>query len=349
MPKRESFSVQSQYEDRHSDRDSSSREKAPILPLSISDTKKEVVLEGNSVYAASMSLLMYSVFSVSMVLSNKAIGYTVDPSLRSKMPQISVVLYQNVLAVVLVEVAKYLKFIDYPDFQLSVAYAWLPMNALFVSMLCSGFLALFYVNVPMVQTFKNLTNIITVFGDWYFFGETVTPLSIISIFIMTIGAVFAGVNDLQFSIVGYFWMTMNCLSTAAYTLYMRYASRNIKIPRMGMIFYNNTLSVIFLLPMIFLCGEIPSLMDPNIMSIKFISMNTLAGMLGAGLNFASLWCVSATSATTYAIVGTLNKIPVTILGFTLFDTAVTQEGLIFIGMASVGGILYGWSKLPKRK
>lgn len=353
MLKRESFLAQTTpprptLEDRDRDRD---REKStPVLPFSILDTKKESVApEGHSVYASWMSLLMYSVFSVSMVLSNKAVGYSIDPALRSKMPQISVVLYQNILAVVMVEAAKYMKLIDYPNFQYSVALAWLPMNALFVTMLCSGFLALFYVSVPMVQTFKNLTNIVTVFGDWYFFGEIITPLSIIAIFIMTIGAVFAGLNDLQFSVVGYFWMAINCLSTAAYTLYMRYASRNIKIPRMGMIFYNNLLSVLFLLPLIFICGETPNLADPKIMSGEFVFMNTLAGLLGAGLNFSSLWCVSATSATTYSIVGTLNKIPVTILGYCLFDTVITKDGLAFITVASVGGILYGISKLPPRK
>jgi GDP-mannose transporter len=127
---------------------------------------------------------------------------------------------------------------------------------------------------------------------------------------------------------------------------MRYASRNIKIPRMGMIFYNNLLSAIFLVPLTILCNEIPTLSDPDFMNSQFILMNTIAGCLGAGLNFASLWCVSATSATTYAIVGTLNKIPVTILGFYLFETAITREGIIFISMATLGGVIYGYSKLP---
>ena len=70
--------------------------------------------------------------------------------------------------------------------------------------------------------------------------------------------------------------------------------------------------------------------------------------LGFYLNFASLWAVSATSATTYAIVGSLNKIPITVLGFLIFpDTEMTQEGIMFIIMATMGGLLYGYSKLPK--
>ena len=195
-------------------------DKGMILPISNSETKKK---EGHFVdisrYAAFLSSLMYAFFSISLVLSNKAISSTLDPSLRARMPQMSVILYQNILAVFLVETAKLFKFIEYPNFSMATAYSWLPMNALFVSMLCSGFLALCYVSVPMAQTFKNLANIFTVFGDWYFFGETVGILSIVAVFIMTIGAVFAGINDLEFNALGYFWMVVNCCCTAGHLIF----------------------------------------------------------------------------------------------------------------------------------
>ncbi len=294
-----------------------------------------------------ISCMMYIFFSVSMVLANKAISQTLSPSLRVHIPQMSIILYQNMIAVVLVQSAKALRLIDYPNFQLSVAYQWLPMNALFVGMLCSGFMSLVYVSVPMVQTLKNLTNLITVAGDWLIFDEHVSALSLLAVLIMTVGAVFAGLNDIEFHWIGYFWMITNCIMTASYTLYMRYASRNIKIPKMGMVFYNNLLSVIFLAPLIHHFNEYDNLQNPDIMTNKFIVVNTLAGLLGAALNFASLYCVGSTSATTYAIVGTLNKIPVIFLGYFLFDTHITDEGLIFIAFATLGGVLYGYTKLPK--
>ena len=48
---------------------------------------------------------------------------------------------------------------------------------------------------------------------------------------MTLGAILAAANDLEFNAVGYFWLVLNCMCTAGYTLYMRYASTNIKLPR----------------------------------------------------------------------------------------------------------------------
>lgn len=44
-------------------------------------------------------------------------------------------------------------------------------------------------------------------------------------------------------------------------------------------------------------------LDPKVMTTEFIFWNCVAGFLGFALNFASLWCVSATSATTYAVIG----------------------------------------------
>ena len=187
--------------------------------------KKKPMVEVYTAMSPYISCAMYTFFSVSMVLSNKAISTTLDPEIRARMPQMSVILYQNIIAVILVETAKRLKYIDYPNFSKETAQAWLPMNALFVAMLCSGFLALCYISVPMVQTLKNVANLVTVAGDWYFFGETVSVLSITAIFIMCVGAAFASANDLEFNLIGYFWMFVNCICTASYTLYMRYASR----------------------------------------------------------------------------------------------------------------------------
>lgn len=48
---------------------------------------------------------------------------------------------------------------------------------------------------------------------------------------MTLGAILSGANDLEFHAVGYFWMILNCICTAGYVLYMRYASTSIKLPK----------------------------------------------------------------------------------------------------------------------
>jgi GDP-mannose transporter len=68
----------------------------------------------------------------------------------------------------------------------------------------------------MVTIFKNVTNLVTVFGDWYLFGESISTLTVVAVLIMTIGAIMAGLNDLDFNLRGYIWMIVNCFCTAGH-------------------------------------------------------------------------------------------------------------------------------------
>jgi GDP-mannose transporter len=297
---------------------------------------------------AFMSCGAYTVCSVGMVMANKAISTSIEEDERKNIPQMSVICFQCIVAVIFVEIAKKCKYVEYPDFDWSIARAWLPLNILFIGMLATGFLSLVYNNVPMVTVFKNLTNVVTITGDVLLFKVNVSWLTLLSVGIMVLGAVLAGANDLEFSWIGYICMGCNCIFTAGYVLYMRFAATNINLPKFGMVYYNNLLSVMLLAPLIVIMGEIPQLFNERIMTPSFIFNNILAGFLGFYLNFASLWCVGATSATTYAIVGSLNKVPITILGFVMFNTVMTQEGIIFISLATIGGFMYAYAKFNEQ-
>jgi len=175
----------------------------------------------------------------------------------------------------------------------------------------------------------------------------VSWLCILAITVMTVGAILSAMNDLEFNLYGYFWIFMNCIFTSLYVLYMRFASTNIKLPRFGMVYYNNLLSAMILFPICLFRGEFNSLNNTNLMTNAFILSNSLAGIIGFYLNFASLWCVASTSATTYAIVGSLNKVPITVLGFVVFHAKMTSQGVIFVTMATIGGFIYAYAKLPQ--
>ncbi|KAF4316795.1 hypothetical protein BBO99_00005496 [Phytophthora kernoviae] len=73
----------------------------------------------------------------------------------------------------------------------------------------------------------------------------------------------------------------------------------------------------------------------------------MRGVLGVGLNLASFWCVSATSATTYATVGGLNKIPTTFIGVMLLGESLKPDTAIYVTFGMIGGILYGYAKFKE--
>jgi hypothetical protein len=142
-----------------------------VHPNGMAKSPSPVAADKHGFWSGILSCSMYTACSVGMVLSNKAITTSVPHESRSHLPQMSIIAFQCIIAVILVEGAKYIKVVEYPSFSLSIAKSWLPLNLLFIGMLITGFLSLVYVNVPMVTVFKNLTNLVTVSGDIYLFGE----------------------------------------------------------------------------------------------------------------------------------------------------------------------------------
>lgn len=143
----------------------------PLLPVTNSDVPSAASEKSASQLSSLLSCVMYTGCSISMVLANKAIPTTVPMEYHSSLPQTSIILFQCVVAVLFCEIARVMNLIDYPGLSWPIMKQWLPVNLFFISMLFTGFLSLVHASVPMVTIFKNVTNLFTVFGDWYLFGE----------------------------------------------------------------------------------------------------------------------------------------------------------------------------------
>ena len=261
---------------------------------------------------------------------------------------ILIIVFQAIVAVIAVQMCKLMKLVEYPSFQLSTAVKWAPVNLLFCGILFTGMASLQHNSVPMVTVFKNLTNIEICFGDFWVFNAKVETLVIAAFGIQVIlgGAIMAANNDVEGAAVGLLWMTLNCVATAGYVLYSKFATKTIKLSKFSMVFYNNLLCFCFLLPVSLLNGEMSTFIaTKSIHTFDYFLKNSFAGVVGFFLNFASLNFVSCTGPTTYAIIGSLNKIPTAILGSVIFNEEITRESCFFIGVSMCGGFLYSYAKI----
>lgn len=173
------------------------------------------------------------------------------------------------------------------------------------------------------------------------FGASVEFLVIAAFGIMLAGAVMAARNDVTVTQIGLFWMLANCVCTSGYVLYLKYATKSVKLSKFGMVFYNNVLCTVFLLPVSMLNGELSTFLGtPAIHTMDYAVKNAFAGFVGFFLNFASLNCVAQTGPTTYAMIGSLNKVPIAVMGYFIFDNAISEETWTFITISLIGGILY---------
>ena len=294
---------------------------------------------------------LYSFCSVAMVLTNKSLASSYNDKTANTVDlNILLVVFQAIVAVLCVGFSKRMKWVDYPELTKETIKLWIPVNLFFCAMLFTGMASLQHNSVPMVTIFKNITNIMVASGDFFFFHASVEGLVIASFAVTLGGAVAAAWKDISSTWIGLFWMAANCVATAGYVLYMKYATKHVKLSKFGMVFVNNLLCVVFLLPVAAFRGEVYAfLTTKSLHTFDYFGKNFLAGFMGFFLNFAALNCVSATGPTTYAVVGSLNKVPVAFLGYFMFDSAITPETWFFICVSLCGGFLYSYAKIRQTK
>lgn len=110
-----------------------------------------------------------------------------------------------------------------------------------------------------------------------------------------------------------------------------------KLDEFSMVLYNNVLSVPVLLVAAGVNGEFATIWtEPALRDPRFQVAACLSAVCGFMISFCSLWFLSTTTATTYSLVGSLNKMPVAVLGLFFFDASWGIKNLasILVGIAA---------------
>ncbi|GAB4815079.1 hypothetical protein N2152v2_002125 [Parachlorella kessleri] len=288
---------------------------------------------------------LYCLASMGMVLLNKVALSTFH--FRSAN---ALLFFQCLVCVVSVKLCEVLGVVkNVEPFSLKVTRVWFPVNLIFVGMIGTSFWALQTLNVAMVTVLKQLANLFTVGGDYYFYGRTYSLGVWGCMLLMIVSALCSAYTDLTFDANGYFWQTVNCGFAAAYSLYLRgvmdrvpaVTSTGKKLDEFSMVYYNNLLSLPPILIMMFGNGEVFSVWsEPDLWNPSFLTVAALSGIIGFGISFTSLWFISTTTPTIYSLVGSLNKVPLAIIGLFAFHTPWTTENLLSIMVGLVAGVLF---------
>lgn len=300
---------------------------------------------------ALLSGLAYCISSCSMILVNKYVlsGYGFDAG-------ISLMLYQNFVSVVVVSVLSFFGVISTEPVTWRLIKVWLPVNVIFVGMLITSMFSLKYINVAMVTILKNVTNVITAIGEMYLFDKHHDNRVWAALFLMIISAISGGITDLSFHAVGYTWQIINCFLTAAYSLTLRRVMDTAKqvtksgdLNEFSMVLLNNTLSIPLGILLIFTFNEVDYLSKTPLLRLPiFWLVITLSGLLGLAISFTSMWFLHQTGATTYSLVGSLNKIPLSIAGIFLFHVPTSLENSASIFFGLLAGVFFARAKMRER-
>ncbi|KAK4256799.1 hypothetical protein QN277_006478 [Acacia crassicarpa] len=300
---------------------------------------------------ALLSGLAYGLSSCSMILINKFVLSSYDFSAG-----ISLMCYQNFISVTIVSVLSLLGLISTEPLTWRLVRVWLPVNVIFVGMLITSMYSLKYINVAMVTVLKNVTNVITAVGEMYLFKKHHDSRVWAALFLMIISAVTGGITDLTFHAIGYAWQIANCFLTASYSLTLRKVMDTAKqvtksgnLNEFSMVLLNNTLSLPLGILLIFVFNEVDYLMTTPLLRLpSFWLVITLSGFLGLAISFTSMWFLHQTGATTYSLVGSLNKIPLSVVGILLFKvpTSMKNSASIFFGL--LAGVTFARAKMREK-
>ncbi|KAH7848682.1 hypothetical protein Vadar_006072 [Vaccinium darrowii] len=300
---------------------------------------------------ALLSGFAYCLSSCSMILVNKYVLSSYDFNAG-----ISLMLYQNLVSVILVSLLSVFGLTTTEPLTWRLIKVWFPVNVIFVGMLVTSMFSLKYINVAMVTVLKNVTNVITAVGEMYLFSKHHDNKVWAALFLMIISAISGGITDLSFHAVGYTWQLINCFLTASYSLTLRrvmdtakQATRSGHLNEFSMVLLNNTLSLPLGVILIFVFNEVDYLSRTPLLRIPtFWLVMTLSGFLGLAISFTSMWFLHQTGATTYSLVGSLNKIPLSIAGIFLFHVPTSLENSASILFGLVAGVFFAQAKMREK-
>ncbi|KAK3120816.1 hypothetical protein QOZ80_8BG0642130 [Eleusine coracana subsp. coracana] len=297
---------------------------------------------------ALLSGLAYCIASCSMILVNKfvlsAYGFNAP---------IFLMLYQNIVSVIIVSTLSLSGAIPTEQLTWKLIKVWLPVNIIFVGMLITSMFSLKYINVAMLTILKNVANVITASGETYFFKKQHGTQVWIALILMIISAVAGGVTDLSFHAVGYAWQIINCFLTASYSLTLRHkmdsakqATKSGNLNELSMVLLNNVLSLPLGIILVLGFNEVTYLLETPLLKMpNFWVVITASGVLGLAISFTSMWFLHQTSATTYSLVGSLNKIPLSVAGLVLFNVRTSMENSLSILFGLLAGVFFARAKL----
>ena len=296
--------------------------------------------------------IAYCVCSFSMILTNKLLA----SSFEFNAPN-ALLLCQFMMTVLLIDIAGQLNIVQREALDWRVIKIWWPVNCLFVAMIGTGFYALKTLQVPMVTLLKNLTNLLTILGDMYFFNKHYTLGVWMSLVLMALSAVVGSMTDLSFHPVGYTWQLLNCAVTAAYALYLKNVLNRVDdvTSKKGMsditkVYYNHLLGLPWLLMLIVTVGESQIIWSqPAIHNPWFLAALFMSGFVGFAVSYSSIRFMGATTSTTFVMTGSLNKIPTAILGWVVFRVKTTVVNVLSVLVGLCAGVVFVRAKAMEKK
>ena len=286
-----------------------------------------------------LSILSYSLCSGTMLILNKAV--------TAVLPSAFLASVQFAFAVVAILAMKCCGFLTLDvrealtNPNIYVPYA--KYCVLFLLGVFSNMQSLSTSSVDTVIVFRSSTPLLVCFMDMTFMGrQSPSRRSIFSMCAMALGALLYVQQDSQFQMIGfsaYFWVLCYYFIISVEMIFGKKITRDVKCSLATSVFLTNLFTLPAMLTLSHSLGESWSV-DILWENFSYAVVLFLSCVAGTGIGFAGWWCRSLISATSFTVVGIVNKVLTVILNIVVWDKHATPIGTFYLLVCLGGGVAY---------
>lgn len=199
--------------------------------------------------------------------------------------------------------------------------------------------------VETVIVFRTLVPIITSWADYAFMGrEAPSTQSALGLGLVVLGAlVYAAGSREGIRVDTWMWAACYLAVLAFEMVYVKHVLSSVPMGTWTRVYYNNALAMLFLPPVLYVGEEHKKLGEATI--ALFVSERCqlavgLSCVIGLGISFTGFRFRALVTATTFTVVGVMNKIFTVLASLMLLSSNVGAQACVGLLICIAGGTLY---------
>lgn len=290
-------------------------------------------------------ILLYSICSSLMLVINKIA--------MSDLPNAAIVnLFQLVSCTVVILALKRQDIITVDDLEWVKARAYAVYVVIFSCSIYFNMRALEGSNIETIIVFRSITPLVVCLLDYLFMDRAAPTLrSAGGLVMILVGAYVYVINDHAFTVNGlaaYFWVLAYFFSLCFLMTYGKVITDSVQMVSMwGPVLYTNILSIPPTLVMGVCLGDFERFRNMELTLNAHMAGSVLMScVIGIGIGYSGWQCRSLISATSYTVVGVLNKLVTVFISVILWSNSTGFVAFLSLFLCIMGGAIYQQS--PKK-
>lgn len=291
------------------------------------------------------SAIFYGVASFMITVINKTVLTTYG------FPSFQVLgIGQMTATIVVLFVAKKLRIVSFPDFELNTFGKIWPLPIIFIGNMLFGLGGTKELSLPMFTALRRFSILMTMIAELYILGIKPSFSVQFSVYTMIIGAVIAASNDIAFNLHGYIYVLLNDFFTATNGVYMKKKLDSKELGKYGLMFYNSLFMIVPAGFFAFYTGDLEAAYNyESWNNTLFLSQFLLSCVMGFILSYSIILCTHFNSALTTTIIGCLKNISVTYLGMVIGgDYIFAWVNFIGLNISVIGSLIYTYVTFKRK-